>query len=310
MTDLDRAIKLAFRIDEAIRKAVTEEVLTLPGVDVGNITIFAPGRGRLVEDLWLARRTFTALHFLMLNTARSTTPAGDLTESASVLGRRLFELLGQVSWLTDFEPPEALTLPASFGNPDRLAEVAGDVLWPETDRRVFCSYVAAATTWIDIQALRAERGDLRRRRLIGDAIGDIGSTKAGIKRQNLEVAILRAQDKVIEQRLTDLGAPMDARYDMISLLKGINPQIVLAYRYESDVAHAGAVGRLHQRGARGEPTLGAAAPEERRLMVARTANAVMICLAERVLRTLGGDTDPLDQVAKEHHASMATADQR
>lgn len=53
MTDLDRAAELALRIDEATREAATEEVLTLPGVDVSRITTLASDPGRLVENLWL-----------------------------------------------------------------------------------------------------------------------------------------------------------------------------------------------------------------------------------------------------------------
>ena len=103
---LQAHLAAALQIDEALRRAATPEALTIPAVDVGGWAVIpAPGRARLVENLWLARRTFSTIHFLMLNTAGSTTPAGDFTEDAGVLMRRLLELFAQTSWLTDHEPP-------------------------------------------------------------------------------------------------------------------------------------------------------------------------------------------------------------
>lgn len=300
MTDLDRALALAVRLDEAVREAVTSEVLTVDAVEMGSVVVGVPGPSRLIEDLWLARRSFAALHFLMLNTARSTTPAGDLTESAALLGRRLFELLGQVSWLTDYEPPDGLALPVPIGDAIELAEAAAGVPWPEEDRALYCAYLASARTWMDIQALRADRKDLIQRRRLAEAIIDVGDTEE--RRKGL--AIIQAQDDLVERRLSYVGAPTDPRYDMVSLLRRINAQAILAYRYESDVAHGGTVGRLHQRGASGQPMLGAPAPDERRLMVVRTANAVMLAIAQRVLQARGGDAGPLEVIAKEHLASL------
>jgi hypothetical protein len=66
---------------------------------------------------------------------------------------------------------------------------------------------------------------------------------------------IAAQDDLTVKRLTSIGAPTTARYDLVTLLSHINKSAVLAYRHESDAAHAGNVGRLLQRGTGEDPDL-------------------------------------------------------
>lgn len=307
MAGLDQALELALRVDEAIRRAVTPEVLTVPAVRIGPLTLCAPGRGRLVEDLWLARRTYSAVEFLMLSTSRSSTPAGDFTESASILSRRLLELLGQVSWLTDHVPPEGLALPAPHGDPSSFPPDGGaEAPWSEGNRFAFCAYVASATDWIDIQALRAYLTDLDQRRKLAEAAREAVRSDERERRPDQGLALIAAQDALVRRRLTDVGASVCGRWDMVSLLGRIDPSWELAYRYESDVLHGGTMGRLHQRGRPGEPMLGAASPPQRRLMVIHMATASLIELAGRALRLLGGDTGELDALGVEHSTAFAS----
>lgn len=169
---LQTHLAAAVEIDESLRRAVTPEVLTIPAVDVGGWAVIpAPGRARLAENLWLARRTFSTIHFLMLHTAGSRTPAGDFTEDAGVLMRRLLGLFAQTSWLTDHEPTADLELPGQVGDPTEMGDEAGEVPWPDEESRVATlGYLAAAVEWIDIQALRADRAELSQQRKTATAL--------------------------------------------------------------------------------------------------------------------------------------------
>lgn len=298
------ALDLAIHTDEAIGRLVTPEILTMPAVNLDGTRIVAPGRARLLEDLWLARRTHAALGLLMIHTSTSTTPAGDLTESAAILGRRLIEILGQVVWLIDYQAPEGLKFPVDLGDPDDLAKSALDAPWSAGDRRAFCAYLCSAVDWIDIQALRSDREDLESRRKLSNAILDVSSGTDVVARTE-QTKTIAAQDDLTVKRLTGIGAPTTARYDLVTLLSKINKSAVLAYRYESDAAHAGSVGRLLQRGTGEDPDLGARAPDWRRLMVLQLANINMLSIAKRALGFLGADVTSLDALADEHEESLA-----
>lgn len=303
---LQAHLAAAVQIDEALRWAATPEALTIPAVDVGGWTVIpAPGRGRLVENLWLARRTFSTIHFLMLNTAGSTTPAGDFTEDAGVLMRRLLELLAQTSWLTDHEPPAKLELPGAVGDPTAMSGLAGEVPWPdEASRAATLGYLAAAVDWIDIQALRADRSELSQQRKTATTLTTAPGDEADAERFARGLALLDARDELTVARLEQLGAPITSRCVTTDLLARLGTNYVLAFRYESDAAHGMAMGRLHQRGKDGDPMLGAPSPGWRREMVMATSNAVVLELGSRTLATLGADLAELDVAAADHRFRM------
>lgn len=300
-------LKAAERIDEAIRVAATEDALTVPGVKVeGLFSISAPGQARLVEDLWLARRTYSTVHFLMLNTANAKTAAGDFTEDAGVLTRRLLELLAQVSWLTDIEPPDDIQLPAEIGAREDLEDEADAIPWPkEDDRTVMVAYLSSAREWIDIQSLRADRTEIAQQIKTAKALAGTASDDATTKRQAEGLAVLNGRDEMTVARLEKVGAPTSKRQDTTSLLTRIGPQYGFAYRYESDASHGMAMGRLHQRGKSGEPMIGAPSEPWRRHMIQEVANAIMLEIAQRSLTVLGADIEKLDELAKEHIDRLA-----
>ncbi len=306
-SNLTAHLEAAVRIDEALRRAATPEALTIPAVDLGEwATISAPGRARLVEDLWLSRRTYSTIHFLMLHTSKATSPAGDFTEDAGVLMRRLLELLSQTSWLTDHEPPTDLDLPVAVGSPTDLEDLAREAPWPdEENRMMMLAYLAAAVDWIDVQALRADRAELTQQQKTAKTLAATASDEETTKRHADGLALLQARDRLTEARLQLIGAPTTARHDTTSLLARLGDHYALAYRYESDSSHGMAMGRLHQRGQGDDPMLGAPSPEWRREMVMATANAVMLELGSRVLGVLHGDTAELDAVADEHRDLVA-----
>jgi len=306
-TNLPAHLVAAVRIDEALRRAATPEVLTIPAVEVGEwATISAPGRARLVEDLWLARRTYSTIHFLMLHTSAAETPAGDFTEDSGVLMRRLLELLAQTSWLTDHEPPADLELPATVGAPMAVADRAPEVPWPDEESRVMTlAYLAAAVDWIDVQALRADRAELDQQQRTATSLAATAVDEATKRRHADGIALLQTRDQLTEGRLEEIGAPTTPRHVITDLLTRLGSHYILAYRYESDSAHGMAMGRLHQRGVGDDPMLGASSPEWRREMVMATANAVMLELGSRSLVTLGADTAELEAEVAEHRARMA-----
>ncbi len=296
----------ALQIDEALRRAATTEVLTISAVDVGGWAVIpAPGLSRLVENLWLARRTFSTIHFLMLHTAVSKTPAGDFTEDAGVLMRRLLELFAQTSWLTDHEPPADLELPGLVGDLTAIGEVDGEVPWPDEESRVATlGYLAGAVEWIDIQALRADRAELSQQRKTATALTTAPVDAATAQRYARGLALLDARDQLTVGRLGQLGAPVTPRHVTTDLLARLGTNYVVAYRYESDASHGMAMGRIHQRGKDGDPMLGAPSPDWRREMVMATSNAVMLELGSRTLASLGADTAELGKAAAEHRSLM------
>ena len=294
------------RIDEAIRRAATPEVLTIPAVEVGGwAAVVAPGRARLVENLWLARRTYSTVHFLMFHTANSTTPAGDFTEDAGVLMRRLLELLAQTSWLTDCNPPSGLALPASVGDPADHQKMARKASWPDEESLVFVlAYLAAAVDWFDVQALRADRAELAQQLKTARAFAAADAGEGAAEDHAAGIAVLQTREALTEARLRVIGAPTTPRHDTTAMLKKLGEQYVLAWRYESGSAHAMAMGRLHQRGKDGEPMLGAPSQAWRREMVISVASVAMVELGSRVLEVLDADTSELEAVAVEHRALM------
>jgi hypothetical protein len=295
---LEDALTLSLRIDESVREACTPEVLTVSALTYEEFTVVRPGEARLVEDLWLARRTFSTLAFLMARTAGANTEASDFTEAAGTLLRRLLELLAQVVWLTDMEPPDGLVLPTPVGNHESLVTIAQAHGWDESV--VYAIGLAGAIDWIDLQALRSELYEVKRQQTLGQTLVSIGG-------QDL-LHVLGAQEAMIMARLDEASAPTTPRYDTTSLLTVLGPHEVLAYRLESDGAHGGRLGRLFQRGGEGQPMLGAFAPEWRRMFVIEMANVVMIEIARRSLQTLGAATDDLAVLAEEHIASLENGD--
>ncbi len=299
---LQAHLHLAVGVDEALRRAATPEVLTIPAVDVGGwVAVPAPGRTRLVENLWLARRTYSTIHFLMRHTAGSTTAAVDFTEDAAVLVRRLLELLAQTVWLTDYEPPPELPLPAALGNRADHEEMARAAPWPDEESLVLTlAYLAAAVDWMDVQALRADRAELAQllKTARTRAAATIGAESA--ERHAADVALLETRDALTEARLRVIGAPASPRQDTTTILTRRGLEV--AWRYESDVAHGMAMGRLHQRGRDGEPMLGAPSAPWRREKVIAAANAAMLAQGFRVLQVLDADTSELEAVAAEHRA--------
>lgn len=303
-TALQAHLDLAVRIDEALRRAATTEALTIPAVDVGGwAAVPAPGRARLVEDLWLARRTYSTVHFLMLHTAKSTTTAGDFTEDAGLLMRRLLELLAQTSWLTDYGPLPELDLPATLGERTDHEELARTVPWPDDESLLLVlAYLAAVVDWIDIQGLRADRAELAQQLKTARAFEAAATGEAAAERHAAGIAVIENRDVLIEARLQLMGAPTTPRHDTTAILARLGDQYEMAWRYESDVAHGMAMGRLHQRGEDGEPMLGAPSPPWRREMVMSVASAAMLELGSRVLHLLAADTSELDATAAEHRA--------
>ena len=94
----------ARRLDAALTNSMTKDAMTVPALSTSWGHVAAPGRSRLIEDLWLARRTNSSVHVLMRKTLDSPSEGSDHTESAAVLVRRLMELLGYVAWLTNPAP--------------------------------------------------------------------------------------------------------------------------------------------------------------------------------------------------------------
>ncbi|MDF1595726.1 MAG: hypothetical protein P1T08_06475 [Acidimicrobiia bacterium] len=274
----------------------------MPAVDVGGwAAVLAPGRARLTENLWLARRTYSTVHFLMHHTDTVDTPAGDFTEDAGVLMRRLLELLAQTSWLTDYEPPADLALPANIGERADHEALARTAPWPDEESLSFVlAYLAAAVDWIDVQALRADRAELAQQLKTARALaGGIAGEKAS-ERHAAGIALIENRDALIEARLDTIGAPRTPRSDTTGILTRLGGPYVMAWRYESDAAHAMAMGRLHQRGLDEEPMLGAPSPPWRREMVVSVANATMLEMGSRVLGALEADTSELQAATADH----------
>ena len=169
---LTDALNLSYRIDEAVREACTPEVLTVPALAYEELTVPRIGRARLVEDLWLTRRTFSTLAFLMMQTANATTEASDFTEAAGTLLRRMLELMAQVVWLTGVEPPTDLALPVAVASHDPLVTIAEEYGW--LDSLTYAIGLAGAAEWIDLQAARSELHEVRRQHTIGQALVSIG----------------------------------------------------------------------------------------------------------------------------------------
>lgn len=295
--DLDKSLRLAIDLDEAVRKAMTPKAMTVPAVQIGDRAVLAPGLLRLIEDLWLARRTFSAVHFLMDATSRSRTPAADFTESAAVLVRRLVELLAQVAWLTDYPHPTGVHLPAPLGDPEAMAGLLPTVAEPT--RSEMLGYLASVRSWIDVQAMRAQRRDIREQR---KSVTDLATDD--IQRRDAELVMLKAFDAAIVARLDAIGVESSERFDYVTILRRMGPAYVTLYRYETDVSHAGGIGRAHQRGGEDEPMLGAPATAARRGMVLDTAISAILEIAHRVLGELGVDTDPVDQLAEAHRVRL------
>ncbi|MEX1093408.1 MAG: hypothetical protein WEF28_09650 [Acidimicrobiia bacterium] len=303
---LQAHMNLAVRIDEAIRRAATPEVLTIPAVDVGGwATVPAPDQARLVENLWLTRRTYSTIHFLMHSTAQAKTPAGDFTEDAGMLMRRLLELRAQTSWLTDYEPTAGLVLPVALGDRTDHGGMARRGPWPDEESLILTlAYLAVAVDWMDVQALRSDRAESVQQLKTARALAGVGVDEEAAGRHTDGIALLETRDALIEARLQVIGAPTTPRHDTTAILTKLGGLYVLAWRYESDAAHGMAMGRLHQRGRDGEPMLGAPSPPWRREMVMSVANAAMLALGSRVLEVLDADTSELEDVAAEHRELM------
>ncbi len=303
MTDRDDALgeslARAVGVDEAVREAMTPEVMSVPAVEVDGSAVLAPGKMRLIEDVWLARRTFSAIHYLMEATNRATTPAADFTESAAVLVRRLLELLAQTSWLTDYDPPPGIGFPAPLGNPDEMSEMLPSMEEPQRSHMI--AYLASVRDWIDVQAMRAQRSELtQQRKTVAALTGDA-------ERQQTELRDLSALDDAIVSRLDSIGVETSERHDNVSILRRMRPDYVVLYRYESDVTHAGAIGRTHQRGRDDEPMLGAPATANRRRMVIDSAISAVLEIARRALWALDADATSLDEHARSHKEAVAAA---
>ena len=300
MSDLAGALRLAARVDETVREVATEEVLTISAVALAGHKVAAPGPGRLVEDFWLARRTFANLQTMMAITDNSKGSAGDLTESAAILTRRLVDLYAQVIWLVDYEP-EGFDPPAPVGELDELLVAAQDVDWSGQDPTLYCGYLACATTWMDVQALRSDLYSLRENARLASAIAEMSAS--GEKKE--ELAVIYAQGQLTRWRLAQMGAPKTPRHDTVSILKTkTDVQTVISFRMESDVAHGGIVGRQMQRGRPGQPMLGAASEPWRRLMVVQVSTAILLQLASTAIDALGGETSQLGPLAEEYAASV------
>ncbi len=295
-------LEIAVRIDEALRRATTNDVRTVPAIDLGaGNSIPAPGRFRLIEDFSMARRTYSTIHFLMLCTGGASTAAGDFTEDSGVLMRRLLELLAQVSWLTDHDPPTGLDLPKPFANLNSLAIVASEADWPDGPGRTeaLC-HIAATIDWVDIQALRSDLEEIDQQIKTTKSLAAATNDTDTATRLRHDVIHLKARDRLTHARLEEMGAPTTARHNFIDLLAKGMPTYVAAYRYESDSAHGRAMGRRHQRGTAGDPTLGAPSPAWRREFVMATSNGAMLALGSRCLAFLGASTTELGALGAEH----------
>ena len=113
-------LSLVPRIEGAITAAVTDDVQDLRSAEVSDgVEIFLQGDVRLLEDLIIARRHYSAISTLMRHTA-DRGDSDDATESAAILSRAIQELLFQVVWLAAFPPPADLnvTFPVEVGDPD------------------------------------------------------------------------------------------------------------------------------------------------------------------------------------------------
>jgi hypothetical protein len=295
---LAAALSLAVEVDDAIRDSLTEEVMDVRGVEFDSTSVVLPGELRLHEDLSLARRDHAAIFHLMLRTA-SPESDDDLTEPAAVILRRLQELLLQVVWVSGVPSPDDLSFPVDVGDPDVVLSAAAADWEDRANFKQFVGYLIHSTTWEDVQALRSELSEIRQKRLVERQAIEWGATDRATHESTLK--ILEDRREMIKARLSEMGAPDTERQGNTDIARNyMQPAVVMAYRMESDTAHAGETARRYQRGPEDDPGLGSPSPPYRRALVMVSANAILLELAASVVTALGGDPALLNEVAAKH----------
>jgi hypothetical protein len=178
----------------------------------------------------------------------------------------------------------------------RLLELLADTFW--------------LTDWDetspDDQALRSLLGDYDERRKKLEMIQRMESGTRAAEKATASLAEQANDVAFIAEELEANGAPTSIRASTFDILYRVKPSLAFYWRFESDVAHAGMVGRNLQRTK--EIDIGADAPGWRRNLVLETSLAATADLFVTAIRL--HELPEGDRLALEGHvAALALRDQ-